>query len=1595
MFDDTKPAWATERAQLGELLDETAYAQARRTTINAHYTDPATVRAVWSALTRLGFTGGDVLEPGSGAGTFIGMAPDTATMTGVELDATTAGISRHLYPAADVRAESFADTRFPTGHFDAVVGNVPFANVTLHDPVHNAGGHSIHNHFIIKSLALTRPGGMVAVLSSHFTLDAANPAARREMNQMADLVGAVRLPSGAFRRSAGTEAVTDLLLFRRRLPGEAKADTTWETVIPRIVDGEQVKINGYFEMHPEHIIGDLHVGTGMYGATTLHVTADLTTAHARVDAAVIDVVDRALERGATFTTPSGTAVVERAARAAAATDLWDGTITAADDGTFTVATGGILHPLTVPKTHTAELRALLTLRDRAKALLEAESATVDDTADVLTARTALRTGYEAYLQRFGPLNRYTLRPTGKADPVTGDPRMARITPRPIATLRQDPFGPLVMALEQFDDATQTASPASIMTERTVAPRPVAYGADTPADAIALSLDRSGTVDLPYVAHLLGQSETDARGALGDLVFDDPETGRLVPAPEYLSGNVREKLAAAQTAALDDDRFVGNVDALRTVLPSSIGVDEIEARMGAVWISADEHRQFLQELLADQTVRVENPMPGEWEVRGARWGVRARNEWGTERRPATDIAQALMEQKQILVLDEIDGPDGQKVRVVNPVETEAAQEKAAAMQDRFREWVWEDPARAARLGEEYNRRFNAIVLRDYSAAGDYLTLPGLAANFSPRPHQRAAVARMIAEPAVGLFHEVGAGKTAEMVMGCMEMRRMGLVRKPVVVVPNHMLEQFSREWLQMYPQARILAASSDDLTADKRRLFVARAAANDWDAIIMTQTAFQKVPVSKDFESAYIGRQAAELRIALDAAVGEDAMSIKRIERRVLALEEKHKRLLDKPSDPGLTFERTGIDYVVVDEAHMYKNLATDSNIADARIDGSQKASDLHMKLEYLRSEHGDRVGTMATATPLSNSITEAYVMQRYLRPDQLQHAGITAFDSWAATFGETVSALEMGPSGGFRMKTRFAKFQNVPEMLRMWHVFADVKTAEDLHLPVPLIAARASDGARQPETVTIPPTPEVRRYVKDIVRRAELIERRMVPPEEDNMLMVSTDGRKAALDIRLVDPTEIPTGGVKLDAVADRVVAEWQATKDTTYLDVTTREPSPVPGGLQLVFSDLGTPNPDRWNAYDDLKQKLVDRGMPAESIRFIHEARNDTDKARIFAAARAGHIAVLIGSTQKMGVGTNVQARLTALHHVDCPWRPADIEQRDGRGIRQGNQNPEVAITRYVVEGTFDAYSWQTVARKAQFINQVMRGRLDSREIDDIGDTALTANEAKALASGNPLLLEKADADMALQKLRRRETAHHRAQAALRHTLDAGTNRIQTLERDQTLLEAAAERTDDITGDRFRITIGDRVYDSRPDAAEAIAHWAQQNGVRYLSPVTSRPLTLGSVGGHEISVHAAYSLDAARRVELVLALRDVPRTAAHVSQDDLRRGGIGVIRQLENKTQSIPRTLHAVTAELDDERQEHAAIGHRIGQPFPHIVALHTAQARVDDVDSRLHARAEKSASPSRRTAPQTAVPRAPASAYEPTYGGARHSSAMDGPTL
>jgi N12 class adenine-specific DNA methylase len=1280
VFDDDREEFAWARRQLPELLSSDDLAAARRNTINAHYTDAVLVKVIWDGARKLGFERGRVLEPGCGSGNFIGFAPEGAQVTGVELDPVTAGIAATLYPQAQILAESFADTRDADGSYDLVIGNVPFGQAVLHDRRHNASGHSIHNHFIVKSLRLTRPGGLVMALTSRYTMDARNPAARREIASLADLVGAVRLPSRAHQRAAGTGVVTDLLILRRREPGRQPEPTAWEQARLTELDGAQVPVNEYFLGHPDMVLGELAAIHGAYRADDLVVRAADDTVSALADA-LDSVAASASEHGLAWA-PAEPAAVGKPEPAVSRSREPDGYIRALADGTFTRVLNGAERPHEVPRGQVGELRGLTGLRDMVSALLDAESASAEDTPRIGELRAELNRRYDAYLRAYGPLNRFSVRRTGRADPATGEQILARVRP-PQGSFRIDPYAPAVYALEEFDPVGQRAAKAAICRERVIAPRAPRLGADSPADALAICLDTHGEARLAQIARLLGTSENDARHRLGTLVFDDPESGRLVPAAEYLSGNVRAKLRTAEKAAQDDLRFAVNAAVLRNVIPADITPGEIDARLGAAWIDSRYVELFLRETLDDPRLRAEHPGGQVWAVRGNSHSVLATSTWGTGRYPAPQLAQAILEQRKIEVRDLVHAPDGDRT-VLNLDATLAAQEKAAELAERFSEWAWEDPARAAELARAYNEKFNSLVLRGYDDAN--LSLPGLAVTFRPRRHQVAAVARMIHEPAVLLAHEVGAGKTAEMIIGITELRRLGLARKPAIVVPNHMLEQFAREWLQLYPQAHVLVAHREDLQGGRRRQFVARCATGNWDGIVISRSAFERIPLSAGAQREYLDRQLDQMRQWIESARNGAGLTVKRLEGALLRAEERLRAKLDSAKDPGITFEATGVDYLCVDEAHGYKNLRTPSNISDAAIDGSMRASDLDMKIDYLRRRNGRRVVTFATATPIANSVTEAYVMQRYLRPDLLEDAGISVFDSWAATFGQVVTQVELAPEGGssFRMKSRFASFRNVPEMLRILHVSADIKTAEDLHLPVPALAQR-EDGQRAPEIVTVEPSGELLDYVARLGDRAEKVRARAVGPDEDNMLKISSDGRRAALDLRLTGlPQETPG---KAAVAATRIAAIWQANRAAEYRAPDGR-PYPVRGSLQLVFCDLGTPGPG-WNVYDELRDLLVARGVPREAVRFIHEAKTDRDKGQLFAACRSGSVAVLIGSTEKMGVGTNVQDRAIALHHLDAHWRPADVAQREGRIIRQGNLNPEVQILRYVTRASFDGYMW------------------------------------------------------------------------------------------------------------------------------------------------------------------------------------------------------------------------------------------------------------------------------------------------------------------
>jgi N12 class adenine-specific DNA methylase len=1578
VFDPGKDEFADERGALQQLLSPQEFQAAARTTLNAHYTDAALASAMWDVLETHGFddTAGRVLEPGCGAGNFLGLAPESAReLVGVELDPTTAAIAAALYPHASIRRESFADTRLPANSFDLTIGNVPFGQNALHDKVHNAGGHSMHNHFIIKSLALTRPGGVVAVLTSHWTMDSTNPAARREIACLADLVTAVRLPGSAHQRAAGTQVVTDLLVLRRRSTDEipSPANEDWE-LVERIGGDEDraVNVNRYFRQHPEQVIGEIGTRSGQFGP-------ELAVRHGGdTPDAFRSTLDAALDRFSTEHGPVFAAIeVPDAAapimRPDAPVGAIEGHLEATENGRFSVVRDGQLQEHPVPATQAKELRALLALRDVEVALLAAEAATTDDTPHIAELRGDLNRRYDAYAASCGPLNRVKTRRTGKVDPDTGEERLARIRP-PQGGFRGDPHSPAVYALENYDPATGTASKSAIFTERVVAPRPQRLGADTAEDAVAICLDTHGEVRLPDAARLLGVEETAARTELGRLVFNDPtEPDRLIPAAEYLSGNVRIKLTEARAAAErdGDTRWADNIDALTEVQPTDLTPAEITVRLGANWIGADVVAEFLRETLDDPSIKVENPGGSTWSVKGSHHSVLATTTFGTGRASAVSLAQSLLEQRVIKIYDELD--DGR--RIPNLTETVAAQEKAAELNERFADWVWDDPERATRLARLYNDTFNAIVLRSYD--GQQRQFPGLAVTIELRPHQVAAVVRMLSEPSVLLAHEVGAGKTLEMVVGCMELRRLGMARKPAVVVPNHMLEQFSREWLQAYPQAKVLAAGTEDLTRDRRRLFVARAATGDWDAVILSRSAFQRLALTPEHQQGYYDQQLETLRTRLDNSRAGGGLTTKRLEGTLQRAEERLKNLTDLDRDPAVSFESTGIDYLAIDEAHGYKNLQVASNIPGASNEGSQRASDLDMKLHYLRERHGHRVATFATATPIANSVSEAYVMQRYLRPDVLDAAGLTDFDVWAATFGEVTTDLELTPDGGgYKMKSRFAKFRNVPELLRMWHLSADIKTAEDLKLPTPAIAGGA------PETIVVPASRQLTAFMADLSARADKVQSKAVDPREDNILRVASHGRLAALDLRLLPdefyaalPAPDPGERTKLDVAADRIAAIHHEHAARTYPN------HPTAGALQLVFCDLGTPGGAGWNAYSELRQLLVERGVPAESVRFMHEARNDREKGELFASARTGRISVLIGSTEKMGVGTNVQARAVALHHLECPWRPADLAQRDGRAIRQGNLNDEVALYRYVTESSFDGYTWQTVERKAKFIAQVMRGRLDVREIEDVGDVALSYAEVKALACGDPRILEKARVDSETTRLERLQRAWTRTQRALGATIDGADRRLPALHADLQRLDDAVTRVRPTRGDDFHMTIQGAGVRSRADAAIALRTVLAKIDPSYAD---TEPRPVAQIGGFEV-------LAAGRRLlqpHLRLELAGVPRSGLDIGLDELRTDRpLGIITRLENRVAGLATVRAEVSHEIDRASTERARAAAELGQPFPHTQALEAARHRGAELEAELAADATRTEPASPQQQPD--APPGPPSENDPNHSLQRNSSA------
>lgn len=1585
VFDPTKTNWANEYAELREVLTETEYDAARRTTLNAHYTDPRLVTAMWETMGDLGLESGRVLEPGSGSGNYIGTAPRGMNMVGVELDPLTASIAAHLYPQADVRTESFADTTVRQGEYDAAIGNVPFGDRHLPDPTWNPDERfSMHNHFMRKAIGGLHEGGVMAVITSQFSMDSQNPAFRAEVSKEADFLGAVRLPVGTHRRTAGTDVVTDVLMFRKRMAGEEPTPATRQWVKTSNIDVDDNGItrtprtNDYFIAHPENVLGEYSIG-GQFHNSLQVITDDLAAVPDQLRERLSSIAADARAKGRGYVPLSEEEQALRAEAVAAQTELTVGTIVF-DEGEFKqVSPEHVLEPYHVPTTHHAQVKSLLTLRDRMHAVIQEQAGTTADTAHSVALRDAAREAWQTHVDKYGPINRYTTKWVDRVvqDPDTKEKETIRVEKREYPTVNRvispDPMWSLVRAAETFNDSTQTAQPAHILTRRTVSTRRPLLGADTAEEALALVLDHTGRTDLDQIAARLGLNPEETRDQLGTLVFDDPHSDEIITRAEYLSGNVRDKLDEARAKAEADPNggWNVNVEALEAVIPEDVPISDIEAQIGAVWIPDRIHQQFLEEMTGDEEVIVRNQGSGFWDVRGSRdgrAGYQATDVWGTDRRPAHDLFDSMLNSRQIKVEDK--DPDGKPV--LNDIETQSAKDKANELAERFSEWVWEDPDRANDLAARYNRQFNSLVARDYTTEGQRLTLPGLAADFTPHEHQRTAVARIVSEQGVGLFHQVGAGKTAVMVMGAMELKRRGLVNKPAVIVPGHMLEQFTREWQQMYPQAQLLSAGSDDVKvvkgdASARRAFVARATTGDWDGIIMTHAAFEKLDVSDESLTAYSGQQIADLRETLDAMRSdpdnEFKSTIKQIENAVAKEEDRLKKALDGRDVGGLTLEETGIDHLAVDEAHLFKNLRTMSKINGASITGSERATDLDMKLDCLRRTYGNRVVTMATGTPIANSITEAHVMMRYIRPDLLRETGVQRFDDWAKTFGKTVSRFERNAAGELVTKDRFSKFKNVPEMLGVWQQFADVKMTKDLpYLKVPEQAIN-SDGERRPQVEVITRSNTLAAYMDELKDRLDKLAQSGGRPGkgEDNHLTVYSDGRKAALDPRLVDRD--PGGEyLKVNKVAKNVAEIWRANRDNEYPISEAAEHrdimSDVRGALQIVFCDVSTPKPDKWNFYDQLKSELASSyGMDRDRIRFIHEAKNDEQKAALFRESREGKIDVLVGSTSKMGTGANIQLRTKALHHVDCPWRPDEVTQREGRILRQGNANDEVNIVRYATDNSFDSTAWGTIARKAAPIQQIMQGRIDVREVDDPGDLEAEAQAMMAVTAGDPLIAEKVELETEVGTLERKQRSFNRQEQASQHKFNMARNSHDFATEAMPEVRELIDKTQ--VSEDFTASVNGRAYDKRADAQKAliadVLDIASGGRTHVYHLMAEQHQGVMQLNGHDVGWSVGGGPARNAHVKFDLDGSDLDGTWVTYSWNDLvtSEAAANVIVSLENRVKNLPKLYSDLEERLVSSSQEMKALEPKLGVSFPQADQLAEARARLDETNRLLDLKA------------------------------------------
>ena len=1317
-FDENNSAWATEYLELSSVLTPEEYASARESTLTAFYTPPEVITAIYKAMEQMGFQEGNLLEPSCGIGNFIGMLPDAmqdSKVYGVELDRISAGIAQQLYQKSTVAAQGFEETNLPDSFFDGVVGNVPFGDFKVSDKRYDKHKFLIHDYFFAKSLDKLRPGGVMALVTSKGTMDKENSAVRKYIAQRAELLGAIRLPNNTFKGNAGTEVVSDILILQKR-DRLIDIEPDW---VHLDTDENGIKMNSYFVQHPEMILGEMKMVSGRFGMETTCVPYENADLAAQLDEAVANIHGEITEYEAEEE------LEEEDNSIPADPTVRNFSYTVVDDKIY-YRENSRMTPVEVSATAENRIKGMIAIRNSVRTLIKLQTEDYPD-SEIKAEQERLNRLYDTFSGKYGLIN-------SRAN---------------TSAFSQDSSFSLLSALEIIGEDGELERKADMFSKRTIKPHTQVTSVDTASEALAVSLGEKATIDMDYMMELSGKSENEIFEDLKGVIFLNPlyEYGnsyepKYLTADEYLSGNVREKLKIAKNSAeLYPEDYKVNVEALQKVQPKDLTASEISVRLGATWLPPDDVQEFIFHLLetpryAQWNIKVHfSPFTSEWNIEGKSYdkgNVRAYNTYGTSRINAYKIIEETLNLKDVRIFDYIEDDEGRKKAVLNKKETAIAQSKQEMIKQEFQDWIWSDPERRERLCKYYNEKFNSVRPREYD--GSHIIFNGMNPEIELREHQKNAVAHILYGGNTLLAHAVGAGKTFEMVAAAQESKRLGLCNKSLFVVPNHLTEQWAAEYLQLYPAANILVATKKDFETKNRKRFCGRIATGDYDAVIIGHSQFEKIPMSIERQRAILEQQLEEITggiAELKRNRGEN-FSIKQLEKSKKSIKQKLDKLNDQTKkDDVVTFEELGVDRLFVDESHYYKNLYLYTkmrNVGGIAQTEAQKSSDLFMKCRYLDEITGGRGTVFATGTPISNSMVELYTIQRYLQYNTLVKNGLQHFDAWASTFGETITAVELTPEGtGYRAKTRFAKFYNLPELMAMFKEIADIKTADMLNLPVP---------EAKYHNIAVKPSEMQKEMVASLAERAEQVRGGGVDSSVDNMLKITNDGRKLALDQRMLNDMLPDFEGSKINACVDNIYRIWKENADKK--------------SAQLVFCDLSTPKNDgTFSVYNDIRKKLIERGIPESEVKFIHEADTDMKKKELFQKTRKGEVRVLLGSTQKMGAGTNVQDKLIALHDVDCPWRPSDLEQRSGRIVRQGNENPQVDIYRYVTEQTFDAYLYQLVEGKQKFASQIMTSKSPVRSAEDIDETALSYAEIKMLATGNPYIKEKMDLDIQVQKLK------------------------------------------------------------------------------------------------------------------------------------------------------------------------------------------------------------------------------------------------------